>query len=211
LFFVADSADAAIWIYLPFPLFGFPLSTMYSQFLSDGEDSHRASQKRFLKGLAVGFGAGLLVATIVTVAFLPSTVPDSSAAEPSSLIAWPSVLRTAPSRGTVVYGWRHNKQDDNFAPKQGLPADSLYGQTQSYQPQFQQPMRSQPAQVAPGEYSQEQLEFLRRTGKSPGYSGGDRAAPPRAQTNSGWSSPADKQREDYSGGFSDTYHNQMFK
>jgi hypothetical protein len=188
---------------------------MHSQLMSDGEDCHRASNMRFLKGVAVGFGAALLLATIVNMAASPAIEP-----EPSSLIAWPSVLRTGPLRGTVVYGGRYMKdgnymKDSHFAPKQGMPEGSSQ-QTQYYQPQFQQPTRTQPAApVAPGQYSQEQLEFLRRTGKAAPAAAPQQYQQPvsarPAQTNWGWDSPADKgELGGFSDGYGGSYHSQKF-
>jgi hypothetical protein len=137
---------------------------MYSQF--EGEESQRTDKMHILKGIAIGFGAGLLFATVMTMVVLP----DASAAEPSSLMAMPfsAAARASSSRfrggnPVVVRSW--NTRDGRGHPKIGgtavLEKPSLGGFSQ---PSYQQPTS---AQVPAGQYSPEQLEFLRRTGKMP--------------------------------------------
>merc|ERR1719487_2841121 len=96
----------------------------------------------------------------------------TGAAEPDSLMAWPGAIATRSStalRGPVVYGGSGIKdsrgmKDSAFMPKQGNPGGSGSSQ-QTYQPvQYQQPTSAQPV---PGQFSEEQLAFLRRTGRAP--------------------------------------------
>eukprot|EP00747_Dinoflagellata_sp_TGD_P189011 gnl/TRDRNA2_/TRDRNA2_48808_c0_seq1.p1 gnl/TRDRNA2_/TRDRNA2_48808_c0~~gnl/TRDRNA2_/TRDRNA2_48808_c0_seq1.p1 ORF type:complete len:247 (+),score=29.70 gnl/TRDRNA2_/TRDRNA2_48808_c0_seq1:99-839(+) len=138
---------------------------MYSQF--EGEESQRTGKMHFLKGIAIGFGAGLFFATVATMIVLP----DTSAAEPSSLMAVPF---SATARGSsarlrgdnpIVRSW--NTRDGHGHARMGGTAVLEKPSPGGYsQPSYQQHTSAQ-AQVPAGQYSPEQLEFLRRAGKMP--------------------------------------------
>eukprot|EP00747_Dinoflagellata_sp_TGD_P044661 gnl/TRDRNA2_/TRDRNA2_143399_c0_seq1.p1 gnl/TRDRNA2_/TRDRNA2_143399_c0~~gnl/TRDRNA2_/TRDRNA2_143399_c0_seq1.p1 ORF type:complete len:233 (-),score=29.48 gnl/TRDRNA2_/TRDRNA2_143399_c0_seq1:272-970(-) len=139
---------------------------MYSQLLVDGEDSRSGSKARLFKGMALGFGAGLLLGTVLSMVI----VPGINTSEPSSLVA-STAFSTAsqnsvnPLRGSspvVAHGWRFT-HDGKGHPGigqtvHGMVADAGYAP--SYQP-------SSSAPVPAGQFSPEQLEFMRRSGKLP--------------------------------------------
>eukprot|EP00747_Dinoflagellata_sp_TGD_P129287 gnl/TRDRNA2_/TRDRNA2_174661_c0_seq1.p1 gnl/TRDRNA2_/TRDRNA2_174661_c0~~gnl/TRDRNA2_/TRDRNA2_174661_c0_seq1.p1 ORF type:complete len:266 (-),score=38.92 gnl/TRDRNA2_/TRDRNA2_174661_c0_seq1:589-1302(-) len=140
---------------------------MYSQ-LPVCDDRHHGSKVHVCKSITLGFGAGLLLATVVTLA-VPSTVPATSAAEPSSLRTLP-VSTASQSSISALRGGIPVIAQGRFVTHDGLGHPGIGGNTAVVQnaPSLSQPYQQPVSMQTPaGEYSPEQLEFMRRAGKMP--------------------------------------------
>eukprot|EP00747_Dinoflagellata_sp_TGD_P129288 gnl/TRDRNA2_/TRDRNA2_174661_c0_seq2.p1 gnl/TRDRNA2_/TRDRNA2_174661_c0~~gnl/TRDRNA2_/TRDRNA2_174661_c0_seq2.p1 ORF type:complete len:255 (-),score=34.96 gnl/TRDRNA2_/TRDRNA2_174661_c0_seq2:460-1140(-) len=160
---------------------------MYSQ-LPVCDDRHHGSKVHVCKSITLGFGAGLLLGALVTMALLHPSLPGTSAAEPSSLVASQFSMATGNSvtsdrSAVIANSWRfthdgrgHPQIGAKTAVMEKTPAQGQYSPEQlellqraskALQEQsYQQPANSQPTSTQ-GKYSPEQLAFLRRAGKLP--------------------------------------------